>query len=718
MKKITTYGIIAIMLIASLTITLPTNVKADDETWDPMIYDSPEVGDPPGNDNGIINYYESVNAIQDYYSRIINLSQVTDVIALYEGGNVIVDDDADAGWYDATHVKTIQEGINNASTDNIVFVLNGTYFEKIVVNKSISIIGENKDNTIINGTTRDITVLISSDEVLFSCFSILQGECGMGILSNNSIIKNNSVSDSMYNMIISSSKNTTISCNNITNTEREPYADYGICLWIRGQSENIKVDNNTFKSKKGVGIKIDENSDSNVVENNNIDASNGIDVKSGSSLNTVIGNFVYNTGGISVCTGDNLVERNTVYGGGIGIKSDDNNVIRNNSVFECKCGMLIGQYNLIEKNYIVSCDIGIKTTLLTENYNTIKDNYISSNNTIELRGGNNKLTSNHIIGSYGDYITIRKDNNVSDNLFYNTGLIVLSSENIIHGNKVNERDLIFLYNKSDVNVQNAGQVILRNCSNITIENQNLSNTVYGIDIFNSNGCKIKGNDISCNVVGIYLTKSNENVVNKNYFSKNYCAVAIEQSKRNELYHNTFVDNEQQAYDDCNNSWNSTFGEGNYWDDYNGIDNDGDGIGDTPYNISGGDNKDFYPLMEPYAPSVQTELEVSIQTMFGFSFNEISAKVENIGDSDANNVNLSVYIEYGILKKKVNSSIELSVLESGDVSDLLTVDGLRGFGRIKVTAEAKADNADTVNITASGWILGRFIFLSGNILVKK
>ncbi len=63
-----------------------------------------------------------------------------------------VDDDADPGWYNEAHFKTIMEGIENASDNDIVFVYNGIYYERIIIDKSISLVGEDKYNTFIDGS--------------------------------------------------------------------------------------------------------------------------------------------------------------------------------------------------------------------------------------------------------------------------------------------------------------------------------------------------------------------------------------------------------------------------------------------------------------------------------------------------------------------------------------------------------------------------------------
>jgi hypothetical protein len=99
-------------------------------------------------------------------------------------GTIYVNDDADPGWYDATHVKTIQEGNDNASAGDTVFVYGGTYYENVDITKDgISLIGEDKNTTIIDGSLFPQNsgyrlVDVSASGVTITNFTILYGDEG------------------------------------------------------------------------------------------------------------------------------------------------------------------------------------------------------------------------------------------------------------------------------------------------------------------------------------------------------------------------------------------------------------------------------------------------------------------------------------------------------------------------------------------------------------
>jgi nitrous oxidase accessory protein NosD len=86
------------------------------------------------------------------------------------------------------------------------------------------------------------------------------------------------------------------------------------------------------------------------------------------------------------------------------------------------------------------------------------------------------------------------------------------------------------------------------------------------------------------------------------------------SSNNKVYLNNFINNTDNVDSHgSTNIWNSpleitytydgtTYESyvGNYWDDYEGTDAEGDGIGDTDYSIdSKEDENDDYPLMMPF-----------------------------------------------------------------------------------------------------------------------
>jgi parallel beta-helix repeat protein len=79
-----------------------------------------------------------------------------------------------------------------------------------------------------------------------------------------------------------------------------------------------------------------------------------------------------------------------------------------------------------------------------------------------------------------------------------------------------------------------------------------------------------------------------------------------------VYENFFMNNSNHANDNgFNNEWNNTV-LGNYWDDYLGYDMNLDGIGDTPYGISGiAGASDYLPIWNLQEPIVINDLPSSL-----------------------------------------------------------------------------------------------------------
>ena len=77
----------------------------------------------------------------------------------------------------------IQDAVNNASDWDTVFVYSGTYSDFfpenmacVRIEKNIELVGENKHNTIINGTGFQRVIIIMSEEVSISGFTIQHGK--------------------------------------------------------------------------------------------------------------------------------------------------------------------------------------------------------------------------------------------------------------------------------------------------------------------------------------------------------------------------------------------------------------------------------------------------------------------------------------------------------------------------------------------------------------
>ena len=376
---------------------------------------------------------------------------------------------------------------------------------------------------------------------------------------------------------------------------------------------------------------------------------------------------------------------------GVDIRERNNVTVKNLTIegFSGRCGVLlidVVQCTIIQ-NTITSNLNGIEMTG-TSSLNRIVENRLQNNSVgMEIYsidpGSGNIISENTVTNNYvGIQVRNFLNTNVSGNIFTSNGWglgLGLGSGSVARNNVMNDNTYGFRsYNAPATNVDvdtsntvngkpiiywvdqhnkavpaGACYVALIACSNITVENLDLTGNLEGIFLGSTTNSTIIGNrisgnmngirfDASCNNTvsgntitgnengvnllgdslnntiirnditanngtGIYLAESESTLITGNNIINNRRGVYTEYCGVNVFHHNNFINNTQQFYDIAFTPWPIPLEfsvnvwddgtRGNYWSTYIGDDNDGDGIGNTPY-ILDEHNQDNYPLVAP------------------------------------------------------------------------------------------------------------------------
>ena len=240
---------------------------------------------------------------------------------------------------------TIQGAIDAASPGDIVLVAAGTYYEHVRANKTVSLVGESRETTIIDGDGTGY-VYVTADNVKIIGFTIQNGRMGIFLnhSSGNIIYANTIASNDYWGVWLVESSGNLISGNRILNNgDGVPGLMWGDGIGLEYSNSNLIIDN-FISSNVVAGITL-FSSHGNIVANNTITKNGGaaLDLVS-SSENIIIDNIVASNGGGMGTTYStkNTFRRNQIFkneGGGIGVWESRMNVFKENNVTENMIGI-------------------------------------------------------------------------------------------------------------------------------------------------------------------------------------------------------------------------------------------------------------------------------------------------------------------------------------------------------------------------------------------
>jgi parallel beta-helix repeat protein len=527
-----------------------------------------------------------------------------------------------------TDYSTIQEAVNAAEPGNTVFVYNGTYHENIVVNKTLTLIGQDSRAVVVGGIGGTVLYGYSSADLVIDGFTLQGGQ---------------------YGVRITKSARVTVSNNNITsNSVYGIYVDSGT-----GNSDSLSIWKNNITANGNGGVSIFTQGDYRSCSGGYI-YENSIEQNGGHAISA---RAVYLAG----CGGWRVYRNDMTTNNGYGIEA----ISDNTGGGGCQ-GWLVLQNNFTANRGGVHC-LGISTYFATRCYYwNVQRNIFSDNNGtgifVDSLADFWELSDNILVGNtQGIYVlggsTILRRNNMTDNT-YNFGMMD-REQNIDTSNTVNGKPLYYLVDLQGGEIPldagylaliDSANVIVRNCSlshnrqgvmlirseNITLENISVTNNMYGIYLRETSNLTVYNNQVSNNTYGVYLQGSINGTISHNrainntygvYFkSSTNCNVTANNAEENEygiymslssnnrIYHNSFNQNTQQAAVDTTstNAWDDGYpSAGNHWSDSTGPDwcrgiyqneTGSDGIVDAKVIINQ-NNIDHYPFSAPWSSPI-------------------------------------------------------------------------------------------------------------------
>ena len=229
--------------------------------------------------------------------RMLFIIRVATVSLLFVLGAFVVGTAYAKTIYVPTDYPTIQQAVDNATDGDTILVLNGTYHEHVKIQKTITLIGEDKEKTIIDGDGSGDCIYIPSDggfDITIKNLTIRNGENGIKVdtvSKSNIVIENNIIKENTHGIYMDSCFGQVIKSNYITSNT------YGIRIYqgMRNEISENTVDSNSY------GIYLDTNVKYCTVSKNAV-----------SNNDEGITLFFY-------CSG-NEIKENTIEKNGVGIK--------------------------------------------------------------------------------------------------------------------------------------------------------------------------------------------------------------------------------------------------------------------------------------------------------------------------------------------------------------------------------------------------------------